>query len=166
MSRCGTVLLVEDNDDDVQLTLRAFERSKAFKKIVVVRNGREAVEYLFTTGAHAGRDPEDLPEVVLLDLHLPSLDGFDVLRRLRADVRTRRLPVVILTSSNEQADILRSYDLGANSFVRKPVDFAKFVDVARQLGRYWLVMNEQPASERRGDGSSAALPQPTGGVTE
>jgi two-component system response regulator len=136
------ILLVEDRADDVELTLRAFARSNIANEIVVVVDGEEALDYLFATGAYAGRDPSRMPSVVLLDLQLPKVDGLDVLRRMRADCRTRRLPVVVLTSSNEEQDIVRSYDLGANSFVRKPVDFAEFVDAARQLGLYWLALNE------------------------
>ncbi len=142
MNRSGIILLVEDNPDDVDLTLRAFDRSKIMNEIVVARDGAEALEYLFATGAHAGRDPSVMPEVVLLDLKLPKIDGLGVLRRVRADERTRRLPVVVLTSSNEEKDILSSYDLGANSFVRKPVDFTQFLEAARQLGLYWLVINQ------------------------
>jgi two-component system, response regulator len=140
------ILLVEDNADDVELTLRAFQKSNVLNEIVVVRDGEEAVQYLFCTGQHAGRDPEAMPEVVLLDMKLPKLDGLGVLRRMRADERTRRLPVVVLTSSKEERDVTSSYDLGANSFVRKPVDFGEFVDAARHLGVYWLTLNE-PAPE-------------------
>jgi len=140
MSRSGTILLVEDNADDVELTVRAFARSQVANDVVVVRDGHEALEYLFATGAHAGRGPA-LPEVVLLDLNLPKVDGLEVLRRIRGDDRTRRLPVVVLTSSGEERDLIQSYDLGANSFVRKPVDFAEFIDATRQLGLYWLVLN-------------------------
>jgi len=141
MTRGRSILLVEDNQDDVELTLHAFNESHAANDIVVVRDGVEALEYLFATGAHAGRD-RSLPEVVLLDLKLPKLDGLEVLRRIRGDERTRRLPVVILTSSREEKDVVQSYDLGANSFVRKPVDFVEFLEAARQLGLYWLVLNE------------------------
>jgi two-component system response regulator len=144
MNRSNFILLVEDNADDVELTLRAFRKSKILNEIVVVRDGVEALDYLFGTGMHAGRDPKTNPEVILLDLKLPKIGGLDVLRRLRAEERTRRIPVVVLTSSNEERDILTSYDLGANSFVRKPVDFAQFVEAARQLGLYWLVTNEAP----------------------
>ena len=140
------ILLVEDRPDDVELTLRAFEKSNIANEIVVVWDGQEALDYLFATGAHAGRDPSLMPAVVLLDLKLPKVDGLDVLGRLRADGRTRRLPIVMLTSSNEEQDVVRSYDLGANSFVRKPVDFAQFIEAARQLGLYWLVLNERPVS--------------------
>jgi two-component system response regulator len=149
--RSRTILLVEDNPDDVDLTLRAFEKSHLANEIVVARDGAEALDYLFVTGAHAGRDPALMPEVILLDLNLPKLDGLEVLRRIRADERTRRLRVVILTSSKEERDVLRSYDLGANSFVRKPVDFVEFAEAARQLGLYWLVLNEPPPrADRRG----------------
>jgi two-component system response regulator len=146
MNRASTILLVEDNTDDEELTLRAFKKSKVLNYIEVVRDGVEALDYLFATGAHAARDPKALPEVILLDLNLPKLGGLEVLRRLRADERTRRIPVVVLTSSNEEKDILSSYGLGANSFVRKPVDFAQFMQAAQQLGLYWLVMNEPPPS--------------------
>ncbi len=142
MSRSHMILLVEDCADDVDLTLRAFEKSTVVSEIVVVRDGEEALDYLFRTGSHAAPVARAQPEVVLLDLKLPKVDGLEVLRRMRSDERTRRLPVVVLTSSNEECDILRSYDLGANSFVRKPVDFAQFREAARQLGLYWLVVNE------------------------
>jgi len=144
MIRTGIILLVEDNPNDVVLTMRAFEKCNISNEIVVVSDGQEALDYLFSTGRHAGRDPKVMPEVVLLDMKLPKIDGLGVLRRLRADERTRRLPVVILTSSKEAKDITSSYDLGANSFIRKPVDFDQFIDAARQLGLYWLVMNEPP----------------------
>ena len=148
MSRSRIILLVEDNPDDIELTLRAFKRSKVANEIVVARDGAEALDYLFASGAYAGRDVGATPEVVLLDLKLPKIDGLDVLRRMRADERTRRTPVVVLTSSNEEKDIVSSYDLGANSFVRKPVDFTQFIDAAKQLGLYWLVLNEPAPSER------------------
>jgi two-component system response regulator len=143
VSRSNIILLVEDNPDDVELTLRAFRKSKVLNEIVVVRDGVEALDYLFSAGAFAGRDPNASPEVVLLDLKLPKLDGLEVLRRMRADGRTRRTPVVVLTSSGEEKDILTSYDLGANSFVRKPVDFNQFLEAAQQLGLYWLVLNQR-----------------------
>jgi CheY-like chemotaxis protein len=142
MIRNRVILLVEDNPDDVALTLRAFKRSRLANDIVVAGDGEEALAYLF--GTREGSDGPLEPEVVLLDLKLPKLDGLEVLKRLRADERTRRTPVVVLTSSNEQRDIVTSYDLGANSFVRKPVDFSEFVDAARQLGVYWLALNEPP----------------------
>ena len=144
MNRNRNILLVEDNPDDVELTLRAFKESKLANEIVVVRDGKEALDYLFCEGAYAGRDPESAPEVVLLDLKLPKIDGLEVLRRLRADERTRRQPVVVLTSSGEQKDIVTSYDYGANSFIRKPVDYAQFLEAVKHLGLYWLVLNERP----------------------
>ena len=144
MSRSRIILLVEDNPDDVELTLLAFERSKIVNDIVVATDGQEALDYLFATGHYTGRDAALLPEVVLLDLKLPKIDGLDVLRLIRSDARTRRLPVVVLTSSKEEQDIVRSYELGANSFVQKPVDFAEFIEAARHLGLYWLVLNEAP----------------------
>lgn len=145
MTRSGIILLVEDNPDDAELTLRAFEKSKLVNRVVVARDGQEALEYLFSTGPHAARTEEDDPQVVLLDLKLPKLDGLNVLRRIRADERTKRIPVVILTSSNEERDLIASYDLGANSFVRKPVDFAEFIEASRNLGLYWLVLNQLPS---------------------
>ncbi len=135
------VLLVEDNPDDVELTLRAFKKSNISNRVVVAQDGAEALEYLFGPG-HEGRP---LPEVVLLDLKLPKIDGLEVLRRIRAEARTRLLPVVVLTSSNEERDLVESYRLGANSYVRKPVEFAEFVDASRQLGLYWLVLNRAPS---------------------
>lgn len=144
MNRSRNILLVEDNPYDVELTLRAFASSKILNELKVVRDGKEALDYLFGAGAYAGRDLGIEPEVVLLDLKLPKVDGLEVLRRLRADERTRRLPVVVLTSSDEEQDIVSSYDLGANSYVRKPVDFAQFLDAASHLGLYWLVINQAP----------------------
>jgi two-component system response regulator len=144
MNRSNIILLVEDNADDAELTLRAFRKSKILNEIVVVTDGVEALDYVFAAGTYAGRNLEANPAVILLDLKLPKIGGLEVLRRLRADERSRRIPVVVLTSSNEERDILSSYDLGANSFVRKPVDFAQFVEAAQQLGMYWLVMNEPP----------------------
>jgi CheY-like chemotaxis protein len=144
MNRSNIILLVEDNADDAELTLRAFRKSKILNEIVVVTDGVEALDYVFAAGTYAGRGSDANPAVILLDLKLPKIGGLEVLRRLRADERTRRIPVVVLTSSNEERDILSSYDLGANSFVRKPVDFAQFLEAAQQLGMYWLVMNEPP----------------------
>jgi len=138
------ILLVEDNGDDEVLTLRALKRHNISNPVVVARDGVEALDYLFGTGAHAGRDTGALPQVMLLDLKLPRLDGLEVLKRVRADERTRRLPVVILTSSREESDVVRGYDLGANSYVRKPVDFTEFLESVRQLGLYWLILNEAP----------------------
>jgi two-component system response regulator len=151
MSRNHVILLVEDRADDVELTIRAFEKAKVANEIVVAGDGEEAIDYLFATGRHTGRDPKVMPQVVLLDLKLPKIDGLGVLRRMRADERTRRLPVVIMTSSNEEQDVISGYDLGANSFVRKPVDFVQFVEAARLLGLYWLVMNEPAPPERTQD---------------
>ena len=141
-----TILLVEDNPDDEALTLRALKKNN-IKTVVIVRDGVEALDYLFGSGQYAGRDVKDVPQVVLLDLKLPKLDGLEVLRRVRADARTRRLPIVVLTSSKEEQDIVASYDLGANSYVRKPVDFTQFAESVRQLGLYWLVLNEAPPSQ-------------------
>ena len=138
------ILLVEDNPDDELLTLDALEANRVGNKVVVARNGVEALDYLFGEGPHAGREVMDLPAVVLLDLKLPKIDGLEVLRRIRADERIRLLPVVILTSSNEEEDRLKGYSLGANSYVRKPVDFDEFVRAAGQLGLYWLLLNEPP----------------------
>jgi two-component system response regulator len=146
MNRSRIILLVEDNPDDVELTLLAFKKSNVVEQLVVARDGVEALDYLFGTGAYAGRDPALFPAVVLLDLKLPKIDGLGVLRRMRADKRTRRLPVVVLTSSNEEQDLVRSYELGANSFVQKPVDFIEFVEAARHLGVYWLQLNEPAPS--------------------
>jgi len=136
------LLLVEDNPDDEALTLRAFIKNNISNEIVVARDGVEALDYLFGTGTYAGRDVRIQPQLILLDLKLPKLDGLDVLRRLRADERTRLLPIVILTSSKEEEDRLQSYRLGANSYIRKPVDFLQFIEAVRQLGLYWLVLNE------------------------
>jgi two-component system response regulator len=138
------ILIVEDNEDDVELTLRALRRNRVANRVDVVRDGVEALEYLFATGSYAGRDVRDTPELVLLDLKLPKVGGLEVLERVRADPRTRRLPVVILTSSNVESDLARSYDLGANSYIRKPVDFTQFMEAVNQLGLYWLVLNAAP----------------------
>jgi two-component system response regulator len=142
--KLSPILLVEDNRDDVELTIMALSEAKITNPVVVARNGVEALDYLFGTGAHAGRDLREQPVVILLDIKLPLLNGIDVLQRIRADERTRRLPVVMLTSSTEQADIANAYSLGANSYVRKPVEFETFVTAARQLGLYWTVLNEPP----------------------
>ena len=145
----SSILLVEDNPDDEALTLRAFRKNNVTNEVVVARDGAEALDYLFGTGAYANRDITQLPQVVILDLKLPKIDGLEVLRRLRADAQTKLLPVVILTSSNEERDRLEGYGLGANSYVRKPVDFAAFVDAVRQLGLYWLLLNERPPACRK-----------------
>ena len=137
------ILLVEDNPDDEALTLRAFAKNNIGNRIVVVRDGAEALDWLFKRGQHAGRsEPE--PQIVLLDLKLPKVDGLEVLRQMRDDPRTRLMPVVILTSSKEESDVLRGYELRANSYIRKPVDFARFVEAVREIGMYWLVLNEPP----------------------
>ncbi len=143
-----SILLIEDNPDDEALTLRALQKNNILNKVVVARDGAEALDYLFCRGAYAQRDPLDLPELVLLDLKLPKVDGLEVLKQLRATQETRRLPVVILTSSNEQRDIVTGYDLGANSYIRKPVDFTQFTEAVRQLGVYWLVLNVPPHTPR------------------
>jgi CheY-like chemotaxis protein len=143
------ILLVEDNLDDEVLTLRALKKSNILNEVAVARDGAEALDYLLATGAHAGRDTSVMPEVILLDLKLPKVDGLEVLQRLRANERTKVLPVVILTSSDEEQDITDSYSLGANSYIRKPVDFVQFAEAIRQLGLYWLVLNEGPPIERR-----------------
>ena len=138
------ILLVEDNPSDIDLTKRALAKSRVSNPLVVAEDGQSALDYLFGTGPHAGRNNPELPAVILLDLKLPILDGLEVLRRIRADDRTRRLPVVILTSSKEQQDLAESYDRGANSYLRKPVDFNKFAEAIQYLGLYWLVLNEPP----------------------
>lgn len=138
----GIILLVEDSPDDEALTLRAFRKNNIRNEIMVVHDGAEALDYLFGTGTYAGRDLNNRPEVILLDIKLPKIDGLEVLRRLRADERTRLIPVVILTSSREEQDLVKGYTLGANSYVRKPVDFTEFMEAVRQLGLYWLVLNE------------------------
>ncbi len=136
------ILLVEDNPDDVLLTLRALKRNNIVNEVVHAADGEEALDWLFCRGAHAGRDPEDLPAFVLLDLKLPRVDGIDVLRAMRADPRTRLLRVVVLTTSREDQDVAESYSQGANSYIRKPVDFDEFIRVVGQIGLYWLVLNE------------------------
>jgi len=138
------ILLVEDNPDDEALTLRALKKNNILNEVVVARDGVEALDFLFGEGGHAGRDLALMPEVVLLDINLPRINGLEVLEKIRANERTRLLPVVILTTSNEERDKLRSYTLGANSFVRKPVDFLQFSEAIRQLGLYWLVLNQSP----------------------
>lgn len=148
MPGAKAILLVEDNPDDVELTERAFRKNNICNEIVVMRDGVEALDYLFGTGAHAGRDARETPAVILLDLKLPRLGGLEVLQRLRADARTRLIPVVVLTSSDEERDLIESYSLGANSYVRKPVEFAAFLDAVRQLGLYWLMLNQQPPQSR------------------
>jgi two-component system response regulator len=138
------ILLVEDNPDDEALTRRAFRKNNILNQVVVARTGAEALDFLYGTGVYAGRDLSVRPAVILLDLNLPLVSGLDVLRRIRADARTQLLPVVILTSSREEQDLVEGYRLGANSYVRKPVDFGEFLEATRQLGLYWLVLNEAP----------------------
>lgn len=142
--RTTTILLVEDNPDDEALTVRAFKKSNLSNDVVVAHDGVEALDYLFARGAFADRNPHELPNLVLLDIKLPKLDGLEVLERIRENELTRMLPVVMLTSSKEQDDLARSYELGANSYIRKPVDFAQFMTAIQQLGLYWLVLNERP----------------------
>jgi len=138
------ILLVEDNPDDVKLTMRALKKSNVLNEVVVAQDGAEALDYLFCAGKYSGRDKNIMPQVVLLDLKMPKVDGLEVLKRMRADERTRLLPVVVLTTSSEEKDRVSSYKLGANSYVRKPVDFNQFVEAVQQLGLYWLVLNETP----------------------
>ena len=139
-----TILLVEDNPDDVELTLRAFRKNNIANDVVIARDGAEALDYLFGTGAYADRDANDMPRIILLDLKMPKVDGLQVLERLRADERTELTPVVILTSSKEEQDLVSGYKSGANSYVRKPVDFNQFTEAVRQIGLYWLLINEAP----------------------
>ncbi len=138
------ILLVEDNPDDELLAIRALKKNNIMNEVVVARDGTEALDYLFGAGAYAGRDMSVMPQIILLDLKLPKIDGLEVLRRLRNDERTKLLPVVVLTSSKEERDLTESYSLGANSYIRKPVNFAQFTEAIRQLGLYWLVLNESP----------------------
>lgn len=138
------ILLAEDNPDDVKLTLRALKKSRILNEVVVVQDGVEALDYLFGTGKFAGRDMSVMPQLILLDLKMPRIDGLEVLQRIRADERTKLLPVVVLTTSSEDRDKIESYKFGANSYIRKPVDFNQFADAVQQLGLYWLVLNESP----------------------
>lgn len=145
------ILLIEDNPSDVELTVRAFERSRLANELIVAEDGQEALDYLWGAGKWEGRDIRDLPTLTLLDLKLPKVPGLEVLRRIRADARTRRMPVVILTSSKEERDMAQGYDLGINSYICKPVDFQQFTAAAEQLGLYWLLMNEAPPPVRQGE---------------
>lgn len=140
------ILLVEDNPNDVELTLRALKRNNLANRVFVVKDGAEALEFLFATGAHADRDVENSPRVVLLDLKLPKVDGLEVLRRIKSDERTKAIPVVVLTSSREQRDMVESYQLGVNSYIVKPVDFEKFVQAVSEVGLYWVLLNQPPVS--------------------
>jgi two-component system response regulator len=140
----GTILLVEDNPDDVALTLRALKKNSISNPVVVASDGQEALDWLFAEGAHQGRDSAERPAIVLLDVNLPKVDGLSVLKRIRADARSRLLRVVMLTTSREEQDVLESYSLGANSYIRKPVDFDEFIRVVGQIGLYWLLVNEPP----------------------
>ena len=149
MAKKKMILLVEDNPDDEALTLRAFAKNKITNEIVVVRDGAEALDWVFAEGAYADRDGNELPEVVLLDLKLPKVDGLEVLRKIRENDHTKLMPVIILTTSEEESDRLAGYSLGANSYIRKPVDFSQFIEAVRQLGLYWLVLNESPPEPGR-----------------
>jgi two-component system, response regulator len=142
------ILLVEDNPDDEELTSMALSESNILNKVIVAHDGVEALDYLFGTGTYAGRDLSQTPQIVLLDLKLPKLDGLEVLKRMRADPHTQFIPVVVLTSSNEEEDIFSSYRFGANSYVRKPIEFHRFADSVRQLGLYWLLINEAPPQKK------------------
>ena len=144
MEKSRIILLVEDSPDDVELTMLALKENKIMNEVVVAWDGVEALDYCFCTGKYAGRDPCGTPQLILLDLKLPKLDGLEVLQRLRAHESTKLLPVVILTSSREERDLINGYALGANSYIRKPVDFTQFAEAVRQLGLYWLVLNEPP----------------------
>ncbi len=138
------IILVEDNPDDVELTLRALKKHKLANKVLVAKNGAEALEYIFATGVYADHNIEEYPKVIVLDLKLPKVGGLDVLRKLKSDERTKQIPVVVLTSSQEEPDVIESYRLGVNSYIVKPVEFGKFVDCVSELGFYWLLVNESP----------------------
>ena len=148
------IVLVEDNANDEELTLRAFRKSNIVNRVVVVRDGAEALDYFFARGAHADRSPNEIAQVVLLDLKLPKIDGLDVLRALRADERTKLIPIVVLTSSAEEQDLVRSYELGVNAYVVKPMKYQDFVEAVKQVSGFWAVINEVPESLRRGETAS------------
>ncbi len=148
--RNDTIFLIEDNPNDVALTRRALKKSGMANPLVVAEDGQEALDYLFGTGAHAGRNPSDVPALILLDLKLPKINGLEILKKIRADPRTRRAPVVIMTSSNQEEDRAAGYDIGANSYIRKPVSFEQFVGAISQLGIYWLLLNEEPPKVKPG----------------
>jgi two-component system response regulator len=150
MATNTTILLVEDNPDDEALTLRALRRNNILNEVVVARDGAEALDYLFGEGRHDGRDTREQPCLILLDLKLPKIDGLEVLKRMRSDTRTQLQPVTVLTTSNEESDIVSSYRLGANSYIRKPVDFTQFMEAVRQLGLYWLALNVPPSRQLAG----------------
>ena len=141
-----TILLVEDNPDDEMLTIRALKKNNILNEVIVARDGVQALDYLFAEGEHEGRDASNQPQVILLDLKLPKIDGHEVLKRIKSDERTKLLPVVVLTTSNEDQDVIASYQLGANSYIKKPVDFDQFIKAVGQLGLYWLVLNETPTT--------------------
>lgn len=157
MSQQKVILLIEDNQQDELLTIRALRKNNIQNEVIVCRDGAEALEFFFGTGKYEGRDVRVQPQVVLLDLKLPKIDGLEVLRRVRQDPRTRRLPIVILTTSKEDQDVGSGYDLGANSYVRKPVDFNQFAEAVRNLGLYWLILNESPPETTSEDGSSKPI---------
>ncbi|MBY0415194.1 MAG: response regulator [Bdellovibrionales bacterium] len=146
-TKLSSILLVEDNPSDIELTKRAFAKSNIFNPLDVVEDGEEALEYLYCQGRYANRDPNEMPALVLIDLKMPGIGGLEVIRQIRANPQTKRLLVVILTSSKEEQDVAMGYDLGVNSYIRKPVDFQKFAEVIKQMGMYWLVLNEPPAVE-------------------
>jgi len=148
MAACNNILLIEDNPDDATLAQRALRRNKIANEVVLLGDGAEALDYIFGTGTHEGRNVLDLPCLILLDLKLPKIDGLEVLQRIRSDERTKLVPIVVLTSSSEERDLVESYNLGANSYIRKPVDFEQFVGSVQQLGMYWLVLNEAPPPPR------------------
>lgn len=148
MDKEKIILLIEDNPDDELLAVRALRKNNIGNEIVVARDGVEALDYLFGTGKYNGRDLSEMPQIILLDLKLPKIDGLDVLKKIRSDDRTKLLPVAVLTSSKEEKDLISSYSLGANSYIRKPVDFDQFCECVRQLGLYWLVLNEAPPGKK------------------